>query len=163
MNWHVKGTKKKQKEHKEHRGGERGRERERVRDHRCQWYAGDKAHISACLRSENCCCILSDCLVRNRAVTLIEAVSQHPSRRQCSLYSPLIKKKTKKLMKLACTVCNFAPRKKKQFSNTVCLCVTFAGLPRRAKKKQGVSDAFRHSYLNRGPVTVSGDQIQVSS
>lgn len=39
------------------------------RDPRCQIYEGDKAHISACLYSENCCCILSDCLVRNRGVS----------------------------------------------------------------------------------------------
>ena len=138
MNWHVKGTKKKQKEHKEHRGGERGRERERVRDHRCQWYAGDKAHISACLRSENCCCILSDCLVRNRAVTLIEAVSQHPSRRQCSLYSPLIKnKKQKNWWNWRARFVTLLLEKKNNFL-TPCVCVSHSLVCRGGRRRSRV-------------------------
>ena len=37
-------------------------------------YEADKAHISACLHSDNCCSILSDWLVRNRGVSLVKTL-----------------------------------------------------------------------------------------
>lgn len=72
---------------------------ERARDPRCQWYEGDKAHISACLHSENCCCILSDCWLRNgHACEDIISAPFKPT--MAPVFHPKI------LMSLARTVCN---------------------------------------------------------